>query len=106
LEVTAVSQAETESRPRPRFTLNTDGQHHPAVNAAGGYSLVAGVVSTVLGLVSVSHIVGSVLGVTAFLIGLWAQMNSSTTVQRCVIVTGIVAAFVGMGLGIAHGGFG
>jgi TctA family transporter len=101
-----VSQAETESRPRPRFTMNTEGKRQPAVNAAAGYSLVAGVVSTVLGLMSVAHIVGSALGVSAFLIGLWAQMISSTTVQRCVIVTGIVAAFVGMGLGIAHGGFG
>jgi hypothetical protein len=105
LEVTAVSQAETESRPRPRFTLNTDGERHPAVNVAAGYALVAGVVSTVLGLLTLAHIVGSVLGVSAFLIGLGAQMASSTTYQRCVIVTGITAAFVGMGLGIAHGGF-
>ncbi len=101
-----MSQAETESRPRPRFTLNTNGQHQLGVSAAAGYSLVAGVVSTVLGLLSVAHIVGSTLGVSAFLIGLWAQMASSTTVQRCFIVTGITAAFVGMGLGIAHGGFG
>jgi hypothetical protein len=105
LEVTALSQAETQSPSGARFTLNSDGQRHPAVNAAGGYSLVAGIVSTVLGLLSVAHIVGSVLGVTAFVIGLWAQMMSTTTNQRMVIVCGIVAAFVGMGLGIAHGGF-
>jgi hypothetical protein len=105
LEVTALSQAETESRPTQRFTLNTDGQRHPAINLAAGYSVVAGVTSTVLGLLSAAHIVGSVLGVSAFLIGLGAQMASVTTYQRCVIVTGITAAFVGMGLGIAHGGF-
>lgn len=100
-----MSQAETESPPSPRFTLNTDGQHHAAINLAAGYAVIAGVTSTVLGLLSVAHVVGSALGVSAFLIGLWAQMVSATTVQRCVLVTGITAAFVGMGLGIAHGGF-
>jgi hypothetical protein len=106
LEVTAVSQVETESPSSARVTLNSDGRRQPAVNAAGGYVLVAGIVSTVIGLLNVAHIVGSVLGVSAFLIGLWAQMMSSTTNQRIVIVTGVTAAFVGMGLAIAHGGFG
>jgi hypothetical protein len=105
LEVTAVSQAETESQSSARFTLNSDGQRHPVVNVAGAYSLVAGVVSTVLGLLTLAHIVGSALGVSGFVIGLWAQMISTTTNQRMVIVCGIVASFVGMGLGIAHGGF-
>jgi hypothetical protein len=68
--------------------------------------VLAGVTSMVMGLVSAAHVVGSALGVSAFLIGLWAQMISATRDQRMVIVCGIVAAFVGMGLGIAHGGFG
>ncbi|HEX5190617.1 MAG TPA: hypothetical protein VFW16_13805 [Streptosporangiaceae bacterium] len=73
--------------------------------AAAGYTLVAGIVSTVLGLLTVAHIVGTILGLTAFLVGLLAQMLSATRYERMVIVTGIVAAFVGMGLGFAHGGF-
>jgi hypothetical protein len=104
--VTAVSQADTESRSSERVAPNTDSRRNPAINAAAGYALAAGVVSTVIGLLNVAHIVGSALGVSAFLIGLWAQMMSSTTNQRIVIVTGVTAAFVGMGLGIAHGGFG
>jgi hypothetical protein len=100
-----VSQAETESQTSPRFPLNADGQPNTAIIAAAAYSVIAGVTSTVLGLLSVAHLVGSVLGVSAFLIGLVAQMFSATTVQRCIIVCGITAAFVGMGLGIAHGGF-
>lgn len=101
-----MSEAEIESGPRARhFTLNSDGQRHPVVNSAAIYTLLAGIVSTVLGLLSVAHLVGSVLGVSAFAIGLWAQMISATRDQRMVIVCGIVAAFVGMGLGIAHGGF-
>ncbi len=60
----------------------------------------------VLGLLSVAHVVGTFLGVTAFVVGLSAQMASATRDQRMVIVCGIVAGFVGMGLGLAHGGFG
>jgi hypothetical protein len=106
LEVTALSEAEVQSRSRPRhFFLNSDGQRHPAVNAAAGYSVLAGIIAMVLGLMNVAHQVGSVLGVSAFLIGLLAQMMSATRNQRMVIVCGIVAGFVGMGLGIAHGGF-
>ncbi len=106
LEVTALSEAEVQSRTRARhFTLNSDGRRHPLINASAGYSLAAGITSMVLGLLSVAHIVGSVLGVSAFLVGLGAQMMSATRDQRMVIVCGIVAAFVGMGLGIAHGGF-
>src|SRR5215469_18048325 len=102
LEVTTLSEADVESRPRARyFTLNSDGQRHPAVNSAAIYSLLAGVASTVLGLLSVAHLVCTVLGVSAFVVGLFAQMVSATRDQRIVIVCGIVAGFVGMGLGIA-----
>ncbi len=106
MEVTALSEAEVQSRSRARhFTLNSDGQRHPVINSFVAYTLVAGIVSMVLGLLAVAHIVGSVLGISAFLVGLGAQMVSATRDQRMVIVCGIVAAFVGMGLGIAHGGF-
>jgi hypothetical protein len=107
LEVTALSEAEVQSRSRARhFTLNSDGQRHPVLNGAAAYAVLAGVTSMVMGLVNVAHLVGSVLGISAFVIGLLAQMMSATRDQRMLIVCGIVAAFVGMGLGIAHGGFG
>jgi len=106
LEVTALSEAEVQSRASARrFILNSDGRRHPLINASAAYSLVAGIVSMVLGLLSKGAIAGAILGVTAFLIGLGAQMVSATRYQRMVIVCGIVASFVGMGLGIAHGGF-
>jgi hypothetical protein len=104
-EVQAQVQVQSQSHAR-RFTLNSDGKRHPRVNAAAAYSVVAGLISFVMGLVSANHIVGAALGVSAFLVGLGAQMESSTTEQRSVIVFGVVAAFVGMGLAIAHGGFG
>lgn len=101
-----MSEAEVQSRSRPhRFTLNSDGERHPVINSAAAYAVLAGVASMIMGLVGAAPVAGSVLGVSAFVIGLFAQMMSATRDQRMVIVCGIVAAFVGMGLGIAHGGF-
>lgn len=98
-------QVPSRSAPR-RFTLNTDGERHPWINGAAAFSVVAGIISMVMGFISANHIIGTALGVSAFLIGLWAQMVSVTREQRMVIVCGVVAAFVGMGIAIAHGGFG
>jgi hypothetical protein len=98
-----VSQA--PARPRPHLTLNTDGKRHPVVNAAAAYTVLAGLVSFLLGMYDVQHVAGTILGLTGFVVGLLAQMNSATRAERMVIVVGIVASFVGMGLGFAHGGF-
>jgi hypothetical protein len=73
--------------------------------AAAAYTIVAGLASFVLGMLSLGAIIGTILGVTGFLVGLLAQMLSATRAERMFIVFGIVASFVGMGLGFAHGGF-
>jgi hypothetical protein len=85
--------------------LNTDGKRHPLLNAAAAYTVVAGLVSVVLGMLSIEHIAGTILGVTGMLVGLLAQMMSATRAERMVIVFGIVASFVGLALGFGHGGF-
>jgi hypothetical protein len=103
-----VSQAPARPRSRARqLSLRPERQAggYPLIWTAAGYTLIAGVVSMVLGLLSLTHILGTILGVTAFVIGLTAQMLSATRIERMVIVTGVVAAFVGMGIGFAHGGF-
>ena len=45
------------------------------------------------------------VGLIALAVGLYAQMVSATREQRVVIVTGIIAGFVGLALGLAQGGF-
>ena len=45
------------------------------------------------------------LGLLAFVVGLYAQMISNTREQRVLIMAGMIAAFVGACLSIAHGGF-
>lgn len=90
----------------PRLTLNSDGRHHPLLNVATAFTFVAGAAAFVLGLIVRQHLAASIIGMAAFGIGLVAQLVSATREERIFIVSGLVAAFVGMGLGIAHGGFG
>ena len=75
------------------LTLNSDGQRHPRENALAVFTLVTGVVAFAVG------------WVVSLLVGLYAQMISATREERIVIVTGLIAAFVGTALGLAHGGF-
>ena len=97
----------------PHITLNSDGQPHPVLNALSIFTLVVGLVSFVLGLVVRNApltglgwaIVTAATGLAALLVGLYTQMISATREQRVLIVTGIIAGFVGLALGLAHGGF-
>ena len=100
------------ARQFPRLNLNSDGQPPPFLNAVSFFILIVGLVSFALGLfvrtgpssVHVWVIVASVTGLAGLLIGLVAQMMSATREERVIIVTGIIAGFVGLALGLAHGG--
>ena len=98
----------------PHVTLNSDGQPHPVVNGLAIFTLAIGLISFVLGLV-IRNVPGAsglgwavataATGLACLLVGLYTQMISATREQRVVIVTGIIAGFVGLALGLAHGGF-
>jgi hypothetical protein len=97
----------------PRVTLNSDGRPHPVLNTLSIFTLLVGLVSFVLGLVirnvsGAGHgaaITTTVTGLAALVVGLVTQMVSATREQRVLIVGGIIAGFVGLALGLAHGGF-
>jgi vacuolar-type H+-ATPase subunit I/STV1 len=97
----------------PRLNLNSDGQRHPWINAASFFTLILGLLSFALGLflrtgpgsLHVWAVVASATGLAAMLVGLFTQMMSATREERIIIVTGIIAAFVGLALGLAKGGF-
>jgi hypothetical protein len=95
-----------KTQSRPRVTLNSDGQRHPLENSLTWFTLIVGVVAFAIGFIVKLHLPGTILGIAAFVIGLYAQMVSNTREQRILIMTGCVAAFVGLGLSVAHGGFG
>jgi hypothetical protein len=99
--------ARTQSRAHlPRVTLNSDGQRHPVQNGLTAFTFIAGAVAFATGLIVREHLLATIAGAAGFGVGMYAQLISATREQRVFIVAGIIAAFVGLGLGIAHGGFG
>jgi len=94
----------TRVRDRPHLTLNSDGQKHTVVNALAVFTLIAWVVAFALGFIVARHFIASWIGLAALVVGFYAQMISATREQRIVIVTGLVAGFVGLMLAFAHGG--
>ena len=93
------------TRTRSPLTLNSDGERHPLENSLAVFTLVSGLVVFAAGWVVSLHVLASLLGVICLLAGLYAQLISATRAERMIIVTGLVAAFVGTALGFAHGGF-
>ncbi|MFC6085579.1 hypothetical protein [Sphaerisporangium aureirubrum] len=89
----------------PRLTLNSDGHRHPLENALTLTALGLGAVAFVCGLIVDAHAVASFAGVLGFPAGLYAQYVSATTAERSVNIVAIIMSFVGVALGIFHGGF-
>ncbi|MBO0814282.1 MAG: hypothetical protein J2P30_03900 [Actinobacteria bacterium] len=89
----------------PSVTLNSDGQRHPLENALAVFTLITGLIAFAVGWVVSLHLLATVVGFMSLLVGLYAQLISATREERVIIVTGLVAAFVGTALGLAHGGF-
>jgi len=104
-EGVAVMPQATRTRTLPRVTLNSDGQPHRLENGLAIFTLIAGLVTFALGFVVRLHVFVSAFGLATLLIGLYAQMISATRAERVIIVTGLIAGFVGFALGLGHGGF-
>ena len=104
--------AGTAESSRRHNILNSDGQPHPVENVLAIFTLVVGLVSFVLGLIirnthagSAVIVIATATGLVSCLVGLYVQMVSHTREQRIVIVTGIIAGFVGLAIGVSKGGF-
>jgi len=92
--------------------LNSDGQPHRLENALTIFTLVVGLVSFVLGMIVRNahtgpgiYITATATGLLSMVVGLYAQMVSATREQRILIVTGMIAGFVGLAIGLSKGGF-
>ena len=75
-------------------------------NGLVAFTNVTGLIAFTIGWVVTLHSIATVLAVASMVVGLYAQLVSTNRDQRIVIVTGLVAAFVGGALAIAHGGVG
>jgi hypothetical protein len=80
-------------------------QAHPLENSLAVVTVVAGLFTFVTGAVHTTHFIAVCVGFATFLFGLYSQMVSATTPERWLNVLGIGMAFVGLGLGLSHGGF-
>jgi len=69
-----------------------------------GLVLALGVVATVCAFVPAWHVPGSWTGLIGLAMGAVAQMVSTSTAQRWVIVPGWVLSFIGLAVGISYGG--
>jgi hypothetical protein len=95
----------------PHLTLNSDGRKHPLENVLAVSVLGIGLASFVIGLVvrndsgagSVLSLVATATGLYGVFVGLYAQLMSATREERVLIVTGIIAGFIGLAIGLAHG---
>ena len=93
--------------------LNSDGQPHRVLYIMAIFTLVDGLVSFAIGMfvrnaptaAPAWHIIATVTGLVAILVGLYGQMISHTREQRILLVTGIIAGFVGLAIGLSKGGF-
>jgi uncharacterized membrane protein len=109
--VIMAGDVQTEPRPRPRI-LSSDGRRHTVMNALSIVVLVVGLASFVLGLLvrnthagPALHVTATATGLFSVLVGLYLQMVSATREQRVLIVTGMIAGFVGLAIGLSKGGF-
>jgi len=70
------------------------------------FTIASGLLAFATGWVVALHSVATILAVASMVVGLYAQLVSTNRDQRIIIVTGLVAAFVGGALAISHGGVG
>jgi hypothetical protein len=85
---------------------STDSSRHPVQLGLTAFTLLAGLIAFVAGLIVRLHFAATVLGLAALVVGLYTQMISATRLERIFLMAGVVPAFVGVCLGLAHGGFG
>ena len=73
-------------------------------NVLAALVLVFGAASAICAFVPEWHVSGSWTGLFGLALGAVAQMVSTSTAQRWVIVPGWVLSFIGLALGISNGG--
>ena len=118
MEVADVAETRTPGVERtdeqsPPALAPPHGTGSMALMAGAGLTLLLGLLSFVLGMVvrnapsapAALHVVATVIGGLSMVLGLFLQMISATRNERIIIVTGMIAGFVGAALGLAAGGF-
>ena len=109
-DMSGTGQADPQAQ---QMRLDAGGTRQLTLNALAIVTIVLGLVSFALGMIvrnepsasAALHVTATVTGAVSVVLGLYVQMISATRTERIVVVTGMIAGFVGACLGLAHGGF-
>ncbi|MFF8832080.1 hypothetical protein [Streptomyces sp. NPDC015131] len=82
----------------------TDGKPHPLQDTLMAVTLVLGVLAFVTAQFHSLHLISSWAGLVGVVTGGYGQFISETTRERTVLIIGMGASAIGLGLGMAHGG--
>jgi hypothetical protein len=82
----------------------TQGRQITREQVLAGLVLALGLFSTACAFVPAWHVPGSWTGAIGLALGAVAQMLSTSTAQRWVIVPGWVLSFIGLAMGLDNGG--
>ncbi|MFC4530843.1 hypothetical protein [Sphaerisporangium dianthi] len=99
------SATDRAGREHFHLTLNSDGGSHTRENVLTLVALACGVIAFISGPMVAAHIVASWAGTIGFVVGMYSQYVSATTAERSVNIVAIVMSFVGVAMGVFHGGF-
>src|SRR5512144_2558666 len=80
-------------------------ERHPLHDAIAVLTLVLGLAAALSGLSPGLHVVGAWVGAAGLAAGLYNQLTCESTPERFLTVTGMGLSFVGVVLGMAHGGW-
>ncbi|GGU27566.1 hypothetical protein [Streptomyces lavendofoliae] len=82
----------------------TDGKPHPLQDTLMAVTLVLGAVAFVTAQFHSLHLISSWAGLIGIVTGAYGQYISETTRERTLLIIGMGASAIGLGLGMAHGG--
>ena len=85
---------------------STPSAHHQRQQVLTGITFVLGAIALVLGFIVAAHVAGAIIGAVGVVLGFYCQMTSENTTQRWADILGTGGAAIGLGLSLAHGGFG
>ncbi|QGV79637.1 hypothetical protein [Streptomyces ficellus] len=82
----------------------TDGKPHPLQDTLMAVTLGLGLIAFITAQFHSLHLISSWAGLVGVVTGAYGQYISETTRERTVLIIGMGASAIGLGLGMAHGG--
>jgi uncharacterized membrane-anchored protein YitT (DUF2179 family) len=101
---TGQPHGQAPTKPFSAPAVRTGGRIHPLQDTLAGITVVLGLIAITTCLFHGLHLLASWTGLFGIITAAWGQYLSETTAERFLLIIGGVAAAVGLGIGVAHGG--